>query len=125
MTSSSFPIKLCEKRPSIARHFEKQQVRNILLVKEPCNHVNLKSIFNSRGTSDIVLLKHLLQECTRKLYLLLLCRHGPQLVLVCQLHISQTLHHDRHIFLKFLQCHPWVLYRGVFHYKHHEMFKNE
>ena len=51
---------------------------------------------------------------TSKLYQLrLLCRHVQHMVLACQLRISQTLHHDRR---KFLQCHPWVFCRGVFHY---------
>ena len=47
-----------------------------------------------------VLLKHLLQEGTRKLYFWLLCRDVPQIVLGCQLRISQTLHHDRRNFSK-------------------------
>ena len=47
MTKSSFPIKLFEKRLFIGSHFEKLQVTNVLLIKKPFNHVNLKSTFNS------------------------------------------------------------------------------
>ena len=54
MTTSSFPIKLSEKRFFIGSHFEKLQVRNILLIKETFNYVNLKSIFNYWENYDIV-----------------------------------------------------------------------
>ena len=40
----SFAIKLCEERPFIGSHFEDSQVRNVLLIKKPFNHVN-KNIF--------------------------------------------------------------------------------
>ena len=43
-----------EKRLFIGSHFEKLQVWSVLLIKEPFNHVNLKCIFNSRGSFDIV-----------------------------------------------------------------------
>ena len=61
------------------------------------------------------LLKHL-QENPRKLYLRLPCQHVLQMVLMYQLCIFKALHHDKHNFLKFLQCHPWTFYHGIFHY---------
>ena len=54
MTKSSFPMKLFEKRLFIGSHFEKLQVRNVLLIKKPFNHVNLKSTFNSWRRFNIV-----------------------------------------------------------------------
>ena len=93
----SFAIKLCEGRLFIGSHFENLQLRNVLLIKKPFNHVN-KNMFR------------------RKLYLWLFCGHVPQIVLVCQLRISQVLHLNSHNFKKFLQCRLLALCRGIFHY---------
>ena len=46
--------KLCEERLFVGSHFEKLQVRNVVLIKEPFNPVNLKSTFYSQGSFDIV-----------------------------------------------------------------------
>ena len=106
MTTRSFPIRLCKERFFFGNYFEKLQLRNFSLIKEPFNHVNLllTCIFNSRGSFDIVSsVKSSSGGRYKEVIPLTACRHIPQIILVRQLRISQTLHHDRRIFLKFLK----------------------